>query len=79
MINKKELRKALKVHDVTVQALADAAGVNISTVFRWLQHPERMTVGNIELIKNVTGMDREEFLRVFYCNESRTTCEKEGA
>ena len=67
MINKKELRKSLKVHDVTVQMIADAAKVSISTVFRWLQHPERMTVGNIELIKNLTGMDREEFLRVFYC------------
>lgn len=79
MINKKELRKALTVHDVTVQMIADAASVNVSTVYRWLQFPEKMTVGNIELIKNMTGMNREEFLKVFYCSESRTKCEMEGA
>ena len=79
MINKKELKKSLTVHDITVQMIADAAGVNVSTVYRWLQHPDKMTVGNIELIKNLTGMNREEFLRVFYCAESRTSCDKEGA
>ena len=51
MINKKELKKALFVHDVTVTMIAEAANVSESTVYRWIKHPERMNIGNIEIIK----------------------------
>ncbi len=66
MINKKELKKALIVHDVSVQMLADAANVSVATVYRWLANPERMNIGNVELIKEITKMDKEEFTRIFY-------------
>jgi len=66
MICKKELKKALIVHDVSVPMLAKAAGVSESTVYRWLANPERMNVGVVELIKNITKMDRDEFTRIFY-------------
>ena len=66
MINKKELKKALILHDVSVQMIAEAAGVNESTVYRWLANPERMNIGNVELIKEITQMDKEEFTRIFY-------------
>ena len=66
MINKKELRKALIVHDISVPMLADAANVSESTVYRWLANPEKMNIGHIELIKDMTQMNREEFTRIFY-------------
>lgn len=66
MINKKELKKALILHDVSVQMLADAANVSVATVYRWLANPERMNVGNVELIKEITQMNKEEFTRIFY-------------
>ena len=66
MINKKELKKALIVHDVSVKMIADAAEVNESTVYRWLANPEKMNIGIVELIKNLTKMNREEFMRIFY-------------
>ena len=68
MVNKKELKKALTIHDVTPQIIADAAGVHVSTVYRWLANPEKLNIGQIELIKNITGMDAQEFTRVFYCS-----------
>ena len=66
MINKKELRKALIVHDVSVPMIAEAANVSKSTVYRWLAKPERMNVGTIELIKNLTQMNKQEFTSIFY-------------
>ena len=66
MICKKELKKALIVHDVSVPMLAEAAGVSESTVYRWLANPEKMNIGVVELIKNITKMDRDEFTRIFY-------------
>ena len=66
MIDKNALKQSLDVHGITVQGLADTAGVTISTVYRWLAHPERITIGTVELIKDVTKMDRHEFLRIFY-------------
>lgn len=66
MINKKELRKALVVHDVSVTTLAEAANVSESTVYRWLAKPERMNVGTIELIKELTQMNKQEFTSIFY-------------
>ena len=66
MINKKELRKALIVHDVSVKMLADAANVTVPTVYRWLANPEKMNIGTVELIKEMTKMDRDEFMRIFY-------------
>ena len=68
-VEKEGLKKSLAVHDVTVQMIADAANVNISTVYRWLANPEKMNVGIVELIKNLTSMDREEFTRIFYAHE----------
>ena len=66
MINKKGLRKALMVHDVSVAMLAEAANVSESTVYRWLAKPERMNVGTIELIKELTQMNKQEFTSIFY-------------
>ena len=66
MINKKKLRKALIVHDVDVQMIAKAANVSESTVYRWLANPEKMNVGTVELIKDLTKMDKEEFTSIFY-------------
>ncbi len=66
MINKKELRKALIVHDVTVPMIAEAAGVSESTVYRWLAHPDRMNIGQVDIIRSLTGMDKAEFNRIFY-------------
>jgi len=66
MINKKELKKSLIVHDVSVQMIAEAANVSVPTVYRWLANPEKMNIGIVELIKDMTKMDREEFTRVFY-------------
>lgn len=66
MINKKELRKALMVHDISVPMIAEAANVSESTVYRWLAKPEKMNVGTIELIKNLTGMNKQEFTSIFY-------------
>ena len=66
MVNKKELDKSLTLHDVTPQMIAEAAHVHISTVYRWLANPDRLTIGQIELIKDITGMDAQEFTRVFY-------------
>lgn len=66
MINQKELKKALVVHDVTVKMIADAAHVTVPTVYRWLARPERMNIGHVELIKDLTKMNREEFTRIFY-------------
>ena len=66
MINKKELRKALMVHDISVPMIAEAANVSESTVYRWLANPEKMNVGTIELIKNLTQMNKQEFTSIFY-------------
>lgn len=66
MIDKDALKKSLEVHGISVQALAEASGVTISTVYRWLANPERITIGTVETIKDVTKMDRSEFLRIFY-------------
>ena len=66
MIDKVALKKSLDIHDISVQMLADEAGVTISTVYRWLANPARITIGTVELIKDMTKMDREEFTRVFY-------------
>lgn len=69
MINKKELKKALIIHDVSVDMLAEAADVSKATVYRWLKNPEKMNVGMVDLIKDLTKMDRDEFTRIFYANE----------
>ena len=66
MINKKELKKSLIVHDVSVQMIADAANVSVPTVYRWLKNPEKLNIGMVELIKDMTKMDKEEFTRIFY-------------
>lgn len=66
MINKKELKKALLVHDITVPMIAEAAKVSESTVYRWLKHPDRMNIGTVELLKEMANFDREEFTRIFY-------------
>lgn len=66
MIDKVALKKSLDIHDISVQMLADEAGVTISTVYRWLANPERITIGTVELIKDMTKMDRHEFCRIFY-------------
>jgi len=66
MINKKELKKSLFLHDVTVPMLANAAGVSESTVYRWLANPDKMNVGTIDLIKDLTKMDKQEFTSIFY-------------
>ena len=66
MINKKELKKTLIVHDITVPMIAKAAKVSESTVYRWLANPERMNIGTVELIKDMTKMDRDEFNSIFY-------------
>lgn len=66
MINKKELKKALIVHDVTVPMIAEAANVSIPTVYRWLKNPEKMNIGTVDLIKDLAKLDREEFVRIFY-------------
>ena len=66
MINKKELKKTLIVHDITVSMIAKAAKVSESTVYRWLANPERMNIGTVELIKDMTKMDRDEFNSIFY-------------
>ena len=66
MIDKKELKKALIVHDVTVQMIAEAAEVSESTVYRWLAKPEKMNIGVVNLIKNLANLNKEEFNRVFY-------------
>ena len=67
MVNKKELDKSLTLHEVTPKMIAEAAGVHVSTVYRWLANPEKLNVGQIDLIKSLTGMDVQEFVRVFYC------------
>ena len=66
MINRKELKKALILHDVTVPMIADAANVSISTAYRWLKNPEMMNIGTVELIKDLAKLDRDEFTRIFY-------------
>lgn len=66
MINKKELKKTLIVHDISVPMIAKAANVSESTVYRWLANPERMNIGTVELIKDMTKMDRDEFNSIFY-------------
>ena len=66
MVNKKELRKALIVHDITVPMIAEAANVSESTVYRWLAHPEKLNIGMVELLKDITKMDKDEFTRIFY-------------
>lgn len=66
MIDKKELKKALIVHDITIPMIARAADVNESTVYRWLANPERMNIGTVELIKEMANLNREEFTRIFY-------------
>ena len=66
MIDKKRLKKSLVVHDITIQMLAEAAGVSESTVYRWLAHPERMNVGTVDLIKDLAKMDKAEFNSIFY-------------
>lgn len=66
MIDKKKLKKALIVHDITVPMIAEAANVSESTVYRWIAHPERMNVGTVDLIKDLTKMDKTEFNSIFY-------------
>ena len=66
MINKKELKKAMIVHDTTVEMIAKAAGVSVSTVYRWLAHPEKMNIGVVDLIKDVANLNKEEFTKIFY-------------
>ncbi|MBO7663611.1 MAG: helix-turn-helix domain-containing protein [Clostridia bacterium] len=66
MIDKKELKKALFLHDVTVTMIAEAANVSESTVYRWLKHPEKLNIGMVELIKEIAHLDRDEFTRIFY-------------
>ena len=66
MINKKELKKALIVHDITIPMIAEAAGVSESTVYRWLAHPERMNIGTVEIIKDLAKLNRAEFNSIFY-------------
>ena len=66
MINKKELKKALIVHDITIPMIAEAANVSESTVYRWLAKPEKLDIGTVELIKDLAKLNREEFTRIFY-------------
>ena len=66
MINKKELKKALIVHDITIPMIAEAAGVSESTVYRWLAHPERMNIGTVEIIKDLAKLNKAEFNSIFY-------------
>ena len=66
MVDKKELRKALIVHDVSVPMIAEAATVSESTVYRWLAKPERINIGTVDLIKDLAKLDRDEFTRIFY-------------
>lgn len=66
MINKKELKKALIVHDITIPMIAEAANVSESTVYRWLAKPEKLDIGTVELIKDLAKLNRDEFVRIFY-------------
>lgn len=66
MIDKIALKKSLDTHGISVQQLADEAGVTISTAYRWLADPKKITIGTVELIKDMTKMDKTEFCRIFY-------------
>ena len=66
MIDKKELKKALIVHDVSVPMIAEAAEVSESTVYRWLKNPEKLNIGLVELIKDLARLNKDEFARIFY-------------
>lgn len=66
MVDKKELKKALFVHDITVPMIAEAANVSESTVYRWLKNPEKLNIGNVELLKELAQLNKEEFTRIFY-------------
>ena len=66
IIDQKKLKKALIVHDITVPMIAEAANVSESTVYRWIAHPERMNIGTVDLIKDLTKMDKTEFNSIFY-------------
>ena len=66
MIDKKELKKALIVHDVSVPMIAEAAEVSESTVYRWLANPEKLNIGQVELIKDLARLNKDEFTRIFY-------------
>lgn len=68
MVNVKELRKLLIIKDISIIRLAELAGVDVSTVYRWLQAPEKMTVGTVDLIRQATQMSKEDFVRIFYTN-----------
>lgn len=66
MINKKELKKALIIHDITIPMIAEAANVSESTVYRWLAKPEKLDIGTVELIKDLAKLNKDEFVRIFY-------------
>ena len=54
MVDVKELKKLLMTMDISIPKLAELAGVDVSTVYRWLQSPEKMTVGTVDLIRQAT-------------------------
>ena len=68
MVDVKELKKLLMMMDISIPKLAELAGVDVSTVYRWLQSPEKMTVGTVDLIRQATKMSKDDFVRIFYAN-----------
>ena len=40
--------------------------VNKSELRKAIRTREKMSIGTVELIKNMTQMDRDEFVRIFY-------------
>jgi Fe2+ or Zn2+ uptake regulation protein len=62
----KEFDIKMRKEDLTLQMLADHEGVDLSTVYRWLRAPERLTVGRVESIAKFLHVDKQEFTAIFY-------------
>ncbi len=65
MVNIKTLEEEMKMQNVTDTQMANMIGVDLSTWYRRKAAPNKLQIGEIEIIKNALCLSNEKALSIF--------------
>lgn len=65
MVNIKTLEEEMKTQNISDTQIANAIGVDLSTWYRRKAAPNKLQIGEIEIIKNVLCLSEAQALSIF--------------
>lgn len=66
MVNVPKIRGRMVELGLTVRAVADALSLDPASVYRRLNHPEQITVGEANILKGLLQLSGEEASAIFF-------------